>query len=59
VPLHPNPFFTGRQLLLTEVHARLTVWEADSRRVVLTGVGGVGKTQVAVEYATSSGPTTT
>jgi hypothetical protein len=48
---HPNPYFTGRDLLLTDVHARLTAAELAVRRVVLTGLGGVGKTQVAVEYA--------
>jgi hypothetical protein len=51
VPHHPNPFFTGRDLLLAEVHARLTAPKAESRRAVLTGLGGVGKTQLAVEHA--------
>jgi tetratricopeptide (TPR) repeat protein len=51
VPSHPNPFFTGRELQLSELHARLTTPEAASRRVALTGLGGVGKTQLAVEYA--------
>jgi hypothetical protein len=51
VPLHPNPFFAGRELLLAEVHARLTASEAAGRRVALTGLGGVGKTQLAAEYA--------
>jgi tetratricopeptide (TPR) repeat protein len=51
VPHHPNPYFTGRDLLLSEVHARLTAPEADRRRVVLTGLGGMGKTQLAVEHA--------
>jgi hypothetical protein len=51
VPYHPNPYFTGRDLLLTEVHARLTAPEAERRRVVLTGLGGMGKTQLAVEHA--------
>jgi hypothetical protein len=50
VPYHPNPFFTGRDLLLTDMHARLTAAELAVRRVVLTGLGGVGKTQGAVEY---------
>jgi tetratricopeptide (TPR) repeat protein len=51
VPHHPNPFFTGRDLLLAEAHAHLSAPEADRRRVVLTGLGGMGKTQAAVEYA--------
>jgi hypothetical protein len=51
VPYHPNPYFTGRDLLLAETHARLTPPEAVSRRVVLVGLGGVGKTQLAVEHA--------
>src|SRR6266545_940405 len=51
VPYHPNPYFTGRRLLLAEVHGRLTAPEADRRRVVLTGLGGMGKTQLAVEHA--------
>jgi TIR domain/NB-ARC domain len=51
VPYHPNPYFTGRDLLLAEIYARLTAPEADRRRVVLTGLGGIGKTQLAVEYS--------
>ena len=51
VPYHPNPYFTGRDLLLAEVQAQLTAPEADRRRVVLTGLGGMGKTQLAVEHA--------
>jgi predicted ATPase len=51
VPFHPNPFFTGRDLLLAELHASLTAPEVTGRRVALTGLGGVGKSQLAVEYA--------
>ena len=50
VPFHPNPFFTGRDRLLTELQARLTAAGLAVRWVVLTGLGGVGKTSVAVEY---------
>jgi tetratricopeptide (TPR) repeat protein len=51
VPSHPNPFFTGREPLLTEIHTRLAAPAAARQRVTLTGIGGVGKTQLAVEYA--------
>jgi NB-ARC domain len=50
VPFHPNPFFTGRDLLLAELQSRLQEPDLVARRVVLTGLGGVGKTSVAVEY---------
>jgi tetratricopeptide (TPR) repeat protein len=51
VPFHPNPFFTGRDLLLAELHASVAAPEVIGRRVALTGLGGVGKSQLAVEYA--------
>ncbi len=51
VPHHPNPSFTGRDLLLAEVHTRLIAQDAPIRRLALTGLGGVGKTQLVVEYA--------
>lgn len=51
VPSHPNPFFVGRDLLLAELQTRLTVPDLATRRVVLTGLGGVGKTSVAVAHA--------
>lgn len=53
VPFPRNPFFTGREELLERLHARLQ----DSQTAVLgqpqalSGLGGVGKTQLAVEYA--------
>jgi hypothetical protein len=51
VPYHPKPYFTGRDLLLTEIHARLTQPDIRTRRLVLTGLRGTGKTQLAVEHA--------
>jgi hypothetical protein len=50
VPFHPNPFFTGRDLLLAELQTRLQAPDLAARRVVLSGLGGVGKTSVAVEH---------
>jgi tetratricopeptide (TPR) repeat protein len=45
-----NPEFTGRDALLTAVHSRLS---SGGTAVVqaLRGMGGVGKTQIAIEYA--------
>jgi tetratricopeptide (TPR) repeat protein len=51
VPFHPNPFFTGRDLLLAELNASRTAPAVTGRRVALTGLGGVGKSQLTVEYA--------
>jgi tetratricopeptide (TPR) repeat protein len=53
VPYRRNPFFTGRETVLETVRERLqTARFAGSTRVlVLSGLGGIGKTQVALEYA--------
>src|SRR5215831_15537408 len=49
----PRPLFlAGREELLTELDARLTGQDGGGPRVVaLCGLGGAGKTSVAVEYA--------
>ena len=46
------PFLAGREELLAELDARLAGGEgAGPRTVVLSGLGGAGKTSVALEYA--------
>jgi tetratricopeptide (TPR) repeat protein len=42
-----NPFFTGREQVLAQLQEAL----AGRGRAALNGLGGVGKTQTAVEYA--------
>ena len=53
VRLAPRPvFMAGREGLLAELDARLTASEPQGPRLVaLCGLGGAGKTSVAVEYA--------
>ncbi|MGW2330131.1 FxSxx-COOH system tetratricopeptide repeat protein [Streptomyces sp. NPDC001700] len=46
-----NPRFTGRDALLAEVHDRLEAAPADTAVVALVGLPGIGKTQLAAEYA--------
>src|SRR5215831_1462090 len=51
VPLRRNSFFTGRDVLLQELHAALHPDGSAPRVQALTGLAGVGKTQAALEYA--------
>jgi hypothetical protein len=52
VPFLQNPGFVGRDDDLEKLHALLQKGEAVGvRPAALTGMGGIGKTQLAVEYA--------
>ena len=53
MPRRHNPFFTGREDILEDLHQRLTSDQtaALSQTAAISGLGGIGKTQTAVEYA--------
>src|SRR5437868_4166206 len=53
VPYRRNPFFTGREDTLTQLHRTLlTEGHAAITQVrAISGLGGIGKTQVGIEYA--------
>jgi len=53
VPYPRNSFFIGREDLLADLHRQLQTGQATalSQPQAITGLGGIGKTQTAVEYA--------
>ena len=51
VPYQQNPYFTGRKALLETLHQALTTVHTTALTQAITGLGGIGKTQTALEYA--------
>lgn len=53
LPHPPNPCFTGREEILQHLHQLLSGEQpiALTQAPALSGLGGIGKTQVAIEYA--------
>lgn len=53
IPITRNPYFTGREKLLASLNKRLSTarMAALTQAQALYGLGGVGKTQTAAEYA--------
>ena len=51
LPLDRNPFFTDREEIISQLSNELNA----KRKVALSGIPGVGKTQIALEYAYRDG----
>lgn len=53
VPYERNPFFVGRDVILKGLSDELSMKKPNryNNRIALYGLGGIGKTQIALEYA--------
>src|SRR5947209_8364897 len=51
VPYHHNTFFTGREDVLAHLHNTFTKGQPVPLIQAISGLGGIGKTQIAIEYA--------
>ncbi|HEU5376732.1 MAG TPA: tetratricopeptide repeat protein [Ktedonobacteraceae bacterium] len=51
IPFDRNPYFTGRETLLQHLHEQLTSRKQIVLKQAISGLGGIGKTQTALEYA--------
>jgi hypothetical protein len=53
IPFRQNPFFTGREQILSSLRTMLLSDQAAAlvQPPAISGLGGIGKTQTAIEYA--------
>src|SRR3954451_12937234 len=53
IPYPRNPFFTGQEAVLTQLANALKAGQAAalSQPQAISGLGGIGKTQIALEFA--------
>jgi tetratricopeptide (TPR) repeat protein len=51
LPFRRNPLFTGREEILQKLHATLASGKETALVQAIKGMGGIGKTQTAIEYA--------
>jgi tetratricopeptide (TPR) repeat protein len=51
IPFARNPYFTGREDILNHLHNALHNNKTAALTQAIAGLGGIGKTQTAVEYA--------
>ena len=53
VPYHRNSFFIGRNEILNQLRDKLTITNGLTQQQpqILSGLGGIGKTQIALEFA--------
>ncbi len=50
-PIERNPYFTGRKPELASLHKLLMAGKQVALTQAISGLGGIGKTQLALEYA--------
>ena len=50
MPIQRNDYFTGREEILAQLHESLQAEKGAAITQVIEGLGGIGKTQIAVEY---------
>jgi serine/threonine protein kinase len=51
VPYRRNTFFTGRKQILDQLHDAFHSGRIATQAQAISGLGGIGKTQIAIEYA--------